>query len=77
MCKEKNIIKVSQKNNNVVFYFDNSKFNMDNIDLLVQKYKDNIRISSGVESYITLKCHKKLSDKVVLKHIIDFLKVLV
>ena len=77
LSKEKNIIKVSQKNNNVVFYFDNSKFNMDNIDLLVQKYKDNIRISPGVESYITLKCHKKLSDKVVLKHIIDFLKVLV
>ena len=77
LCKEKNIIKISQKINNIVFYFDNNKFNMDNIDLLVQKYKDNIRISPGVESYITLKCHKKLSDKVVLKHIIDFLKVLV
>ena len=77
LCKEKNIIKVSQRNSNVIFYFDNSNFNMDNIDLLVQKYKDSIRISPGVESYITLKCHKKLSDKVVLKHIIDFLKVLV
>ena len=77
LCKEKNIVKVSQKNNNIVFYLDNNKFNMDNIDLVVQKYKDSIRISPGVESYITLKCPKKYNDKIILKQIIDFLNVLV
>ena len=77
LCKEKNIFKVSQKNNNIVFYLDNNKFNMDNIDLVVQKYKDSIRISPGVESYITLKCPKKYNDKIILKQIIDFLNVLV
>ena len=76
LCKEKNIIKVSQKMNNVVFYFDNNKFNMDNIDLLVQKYKDNIRISPGLEPYITLKGSKKVNEKILLKHIKEFLNEL-
>ena len=76
LCKEKNIVKVIQKNNNVLFYFDNSKFNMDNIDLLVQKFKDNIRISPGIDPYITLKSSRKLSDKVFLKCIIEFLNSL-
>ena len=76
LCKDKNIIKVSQKINNIVFYLDNSRFNMDNIDLIVQKYKDSIRISPGVEPYITLRNNKKLSDKVILKSIIEFLKCL-
>ena len=75
MCKEKNIIKLSQKTNNIVFYFDSNRFNMDNIDLLVNKYKENIRFSPGLESYITLKnIHNK--DKTILKNIIEFLKEL-
>ena len=76
LCKEKNIIKVSQRMNNIVFYLDTNKFNMDNIDLLVQKYKDNIRISPGIEPYITLKNSKKLDDKKILKQIKDFLEEL-
>ena len=74
MCKEKNIIKLMQKMNNIVFYFDNNKFNMENIDLLVKQYKDSIRFSPGAEPYITLKNSKKISDKIILKQIINFLK---
>ena len=74
MCKEKNIIKLIQKMNNIVFYFDNNKFNMENIDLLVKQYKDSIRFSPGAEPYITLKNSKKISDKIILKQIINFLK---
>ena len=76
LCKAKNINKLSQKMNNIVFYFDNNKFNMENIDLLVKEYKDNIRFSPGLEPYITLKSPKKLSDKIILKSIINFLKTL-
>ena len=76
LCKAKNINKLSQKMNNIVFYFDNNKFNMENIDLLVKEYKDNIRFSAGLEPYITLKNSKKLSDKVLLKNIIKFLEEL-
>ena len=74
MCKEKNIIKLIQKMNNIVFYFDNNKFNMENIDLLVKQYKDSIRFSPGAEPYITLKNSKKISDKIIIKQIINFLK---
>ena len=75
LCKEKNIIKISQKPISVVFYFDVNKFNMDNIDLLVKEYKDEIRFSPGTEPYITLK-NKDNTDKKVLKKIKEFLNKL-
>lgn len=70
LCKEKNIIKVNQKISNIVFYFNNNKFDMDNIDLLIKKYKDNIRFSPGADPYITL----KNKDKNILKITKEFLK---
>ena len=76
LSKEKNIFKVTQKINNVIFYLDNNKFNMENIDLLLKKYKDNIRFSPGLEAYITFKNSRKLEDKIILKNIINFLKEL-
>ena len=76
LCKEKNIIKLSQKVKNLLFYFDNNRFNMENIDIIVKKYKDDIRISPGLEPYITLKNSKKIRDKEILHNIIQFLKCL-
>ena len=75
LCKEKNIIKISQKPISIVFYFDVNKFNMDNIDLLVKEYNDEIRFSPGTEPYITLK-NKENTDKKVLKKIKEFLNKL-
>ena len=75
LCKEKNIIKISQKPISIVFYFDVNKFNMDNIDLLVKEYNDEIRFSPGTEPYITLK-NKDNTDKKVLKKIKEFLNKL-
>ena len=76
LCKEKNIIKLSQKVKNLLFYFDNNRFNMENIDIIVKRYKDDIRISPGLEPYITLKNSKKIRDKEILHNIIQFLKCL-
>ena len=75
LCKEKNIIKISQKPNSIVFNFDVNKFNMENIDLLVKEYKEEIRFSPGAEPYITLK-NKETKDKIVLKKIKEFLNKL-
>ena len=55
MIKEKNIIKITQKQNNIVFFFDVNEFDTAIIDILVKEYKDNIRFSPGTEPYITLK----------------------
>lgn len=75
LCKEKNIIKISQKPISIVFYIDIHRFNMDNIDRLVKEYQDQIRFSSGTEPYITLK-NKDNKEKIVLKKIKEFLSKL-
>ncbi len=75
LCKEKNINKISQKNKNIVFYFDIQKFDMSIIDNLVKEYKDEIKFSPGTEPYITLK-NKESKDKIILKNIKEFLNKL-
>ena len=74
LAREKNITRVSQKQNSIVFYFDHMKFNMENIDILVKNYQDKIRFSPGAEPYITLK-YKEKSEKEILKIIKEFLKL--
>jgi len=54
MCKDIGIIKVMQKQNNIVFFIQQDIFDMD-IGELVHKYGDRIKISSGINPYITYK----------------------
>ena len=75
LCKEKNIIKITQKQNNIVFFFDVNEFDTAIIDILVKEYKDNIRFSPGTEPYITLK-NKEDNAKVILKKAKEFLSKL-
>ena len=75
LCKEKNIIKITQKQNNIVFFFDVNEFDTAIIDILVKEYKDNIRFSPGTEPYITLK-NKEDNAKIILKKAKEFLSKL-
>ena len=54
MCKELGINKVMQKQNNIVFYIEQDKLEID-IPRLVEKYKNNIKFSNGMIPYITYK----------------------
>ena len=71
MCKEKNIKKVAQKGNNIVFYFISAE--AENIDLtkLIQIYKNNIRFSQSAMPYVTLKIDV---NKSIIKQTRDFLQ---
>ena len=71
MCKEKNIKKVVQKGNSVVFYF--SGMEEENIDLakLIGIYKNNIRFSQSAMPYVTYKID---IEKSIIKQIKDFLQ---
>lgn len=53
LCKKVGIIRVSQKNNKIVFYIEEKKFNSDNIGKLVDIYKNRIQFSPGKTPYIT------------------------
>ena len=72
LAKSANVIKIAQKGENFVFYFNAKKFEAD-ISNLVQKYKNTILFSQAKDPYITLKL-KELNDKKKLEAIKQFLK---
>ena len=69
LCMSKGITKVSQKENNIIFFFDATKFNMEIVDKLIEKYRNRIKFSPGREPYIT---YKMVND--VLPEVKEFLK---
>ena len=72
LAKQANVIKIAQKGENFVFYFNKNKFEMD-IPTLVEKYKNNIMFSQAKDPYITLKI-KEITDKKKIEAIKEFLK---
>ena len=55
LAREKNILKISQKRENIIFYFDNEKFNFDIVDKFMKIYRNRIKFSPSKEPYITYK----------------------
>ena len=73
LSREKYILKVAQRRENVVFYFDNEKFNFEIVDKLMKMYRNRIKFSPSKEPYITF----KISDlKNILEECKEFLKKL-
>ncbi len=71
LCEEKNIIKVAQKNTNVVFTFNNKKFNFSTVEKMLKTYNSRIKFSTG-NPYITLKLNS-LNNKEILSQIKEFI----
>ena len=78
MCRKVGIIKIAEKNNmltnaqNLVFYFDKNKYNPEIVDILIKKYGYDIKFSTGIEPYVTLRINK-LSDEELISKIKEFL----
>ena len=64
LSRKVSIAKITQRMENVVFYFENNNYPEDMINKLIQKYGNRIRFSTGVEPYITLKDVKNVVDDV-------------
>jgi transcription-repair coupling factor (superfamily II helicase) len=73
LCKETGVIKVSQKKESIVFNFNESTFKMEVVDILIKKYRNEIRFSPGKEPYITYKVPQN-SDNIIVTKVKDFLK---
>ena len=73
LARKANIIKVAQRRESVVFYFDKNKYNPEMIDKLIKKYEFNIKFSTGIEPYVTLKT-KMGSDEKLVEEIKEFLR---
>ena len=70
LCREKNIIKISQKTDKILFYFDEKTFDFKVIDEIIKIYGNKIKFSPAKNSYITYKLDEN-SD--ILKEIKKFL----
>ena len=55
LAKEKYIIKISQKAENIIFYFESEKFNFEVVDKLMKIYRNRIKFSPSKNPYITFK----------------------
>ena len=79
MAKEANVLKITQRENSVVFYIDkmdiNARYDGKMISNLIEKYKADFRLSQGIEPYITLDTKKIKNDKDLIKFIKDFLQM--
>ena len=73
LCKKSNVLKINQRNTNIVFFFDANKFDFNIIDELIKKYRNKIQFSAAAQPYITYKL-SNTSDKIVLKEIKEFLE---
>ena len=72
LCKMANVIKIIQKRENVVFYFDSDKFDLSIAYKIAKIYNNKIKFSPGKDSYITLKLESN-SNKVIIDETKKFL----
>ena len=73
LAREKYILKIAQRKENIIFYFDSSKFNFEIVDKLMKTFRNRIKFSPSKDPYITFKI---LDMKKILEECIDFLKKL-
>ena len=73
LCKMVNILKIVQRRENAVFYFDVDNFNTENIDNLIKEYRNLIKFSPGKKPYVTLILNTTSEDK-ILESITQFLE---
>lgn len=57
-CRICGIIKVLQKQNNIIIYFEPDKCTL-NMGELIHKYNDKVKFSTGITPYITYKLQEK------------------
>ena len=73
LAREAGIEKILQKQENIVFYYEPSRFEMGIVDALIKKYKNRIKFSPAQEPYITYKILKKNK---IIDEVKDFLKTM-
>ena len=73
LAKSASIIKISQYNENYVFYFDSKRMDV-NVEKLIEKYKSKIMFSQAKDPYITLKIGEH-NDKKKLEAVKEFLRI--
>ena len=80
LCRKAGVVKISEKKNNfnntknLVFYYDKNTFNPEIVDKLIKKYGYDVKFSSGIEPYVTLKVDN-LNEEQLIEKIKEFLTI--
>ncbi len=73
LAKKANIIKIAQRRESVMFNFNKDQFNMEIVDKLVKKYRNEIKFSKSIEPYVTYKILEN-DDAIIVRKVKEFLK---
>ncbi len=65
LAREKNVLKIAQKGNNIVYHFEINEFRFEDLDKILKIYKNKIKFSPGSTPYVTYKMEEgeKVLDK--------------
>lgn len=74
LARENYILKINQKQENVVFHFEKDRFNMECIDKLMKIYKNRIKFSPAAKPYITFKLKDRNKILSEIKEFLGYLK---
>jgi len=74
LCKKAGVVKIAQKPQAMVFYIEEAKCHMENMNTMIQTYGNLLRFSPGANPYITLKV-KKQDEQTILKQTKIFLEI--
>ncbi len=72
-ARKANVLKITQKRDGIVFFYDNHKFAISLVDKLVKQYNRRVRFSPGKDPYITLFLEGK-NEREKLKEVEEFLE---
>ncbi len=75
MARKVGVIKITQRPETIVFYFQKEKMPVEKVDSLLKQYGMKIRFSSGIEPYVTFKIGQK-NEKQLLDKVKEFLKLI-
>ena len=64
MAKEKHILKINQKGNNIVYHFDRELFDLEVVSKLIMKYKTRIKFSPSANPYLTFTLNGNVIEEV-------------
>ncbi len=70
IARQKAVLKIAQKGNNIVFHVDKDLFDMEIINKLIMKYKNRIKFSPNINPYFTY----KMNSNDVLEEVKEFLQ---
>lgn len=67
LCRNAKILKINQKKDSIVFYYEKETFNIELVDKLVKEYRNEIKFSPAKDPYITLMLNTTSEEKTIEK----------